>query len=299
MEVIMKRLLLFIPVLSVLVFGCSTVNQLNKNKLTADQLYQKGNYQEALNLWETQIASFESKGNETECPVYTSAAFANMKLGNTQQALDLLKKATYSKFIADSTYSAMADIYRQQDNLSLEMVSLQDYISNFHEGKKISSIKLRLFELYVESQNWEPAMAEWEHLTIDQRAQESTLLNYFTVNKAVEHSETCDTLAIRLLKLNNNQPDALRWLGKKYYRKAEDRYQKEMKAYDDNKTRKQYAQLLKALDEVTVDYKTSLKYFKQYYKVSPQPTTARYLSYIYNRLDDKQKSEYYLKLTEK
>ncbi|MBU3928575.1 MAG: hypothetical protein KKB74_12280, partial [Bacteroidetes bacterium] len=82
----------------------------------------------------------------------------------------------------------------------------------------------------------------------------------------------------------------------KYYQKAEDRYQLEMKAYEAHKTNIQYKQLLIALDEVTIIFKRALKYFEQLYEVSPDTTTATYLSYIYNRLDDKPKADYYKKL---
>jgi tetratricopeptide (TPR) repeat protein len=292
----MKKLIWLMPVIAALVMGCSTGSKLNKQKITAQQYYQQGNYQQALNMWMAEIANFENKGQETACPVYTQAAFANMKLGNTQLALDLLKKATYSDFIADSTYSALAEIYRQQDNLSLEMVSLQDYVAHSPKGKIISTVRLRLFELYVESQNWDLAFAEWDQLTIEQKEQKSSLLGYFAVNKALDHNQICDSLAENILKLNENQTIALNWLGKKYYQMAEDRYQLEMKAYEAHKTNKQYKQLLNALDEVTVNFKRALKYFEKLYGVSPDTTTATYLSYIYNRLDDKPKADYYKKL---
>ncbi len=292
----MKKLIWLMPVFAALIMGCSTGNQLNEQKITAQQYYRQGNYQQALDIWMAEIANFEHKGQETACPVYTLAAFANMKLGNPQQALDLLKKATYSDFIADSTYSALAEIYRQQDNLSLEMISLQDYMAHSPKGKSISTVILRLFELYVESKNWELADAEWDQLTSVQKEQEKSLLDYFAVNKALNHDHVCDSLAENLLKLNENQTIALIWLGKKYYQKAEDQYQLEMKAYEAHKTNKQYKQLLNALDEVTFNFKRALKYFEKLYEVSPDTTAATYLSYIYNRLDDKPKADYYKKL---
>jgi len=88
----------------------------------------------------------------------------------------------------------------------------------------------------------------------------------------------------------------LDWTAKKYFWKAENRYQDELKAYEKNKTNKQYNKLLKALDIVSADFKTSLDYFKKFYTIDPNPGTAKYLGNIYNRLDDKKKADYYYRI---
>lgn len=66
----------------------------------------------------------------------------------------------------------------------------------------------------------------------------------------------------------------------KYYWKAENRYQAEMKAYNENKTRKQYAELLKAFKIVTNDFKQSLEYYTKLYNLYPKPEYAKYLGNI-------------------
>jgi hypothetical protein len=295
----MKRLLWLLLIAGILAISCTTGGKMGKSKVSANQYYQQGNYQAALMLWESDMALCVKKGMEDDCPAYTPAAYAYMKMGNDQKALELLKKASYSAIVPDSTYLAMADIYNKEDNLSLEMMSLQDYISRFPNGKKAGNVNARLFKIYVESLNWESAENQWANLDEADQKKEMFLQDYFSINKASQKNETCDSLAIVLLKVNANDLDALDWLGKKYYRLAEDSYQSEMQAYESNKTRKQYAILLKALDEITAQFKVSLSYFKQAYQLSPDPRTANYLSHIYNRLDDKDKATYYGKQAEK
>jgi len=295
----MKRWMWGMLILVVLMAGCTAGSQMKKTKVSADQYYQRGDFAQALALWQDELDVCAKKGMVDNCPANTPAAFAYLKLGNDQQAIGLLKRATYTNTAPDSAYLALADIYHREDNLSLEMLSLQDYVSHFPQGKELDMVNSRLFKIYVKSQNWESANDAWASLSPAYQEDREYLHDYFTVNQALKNDEVCDSLAENLLDINGNDLLALSWLGKKYYRLAEDAYQTEMKAYEDNKTRKQYAKLLKALDQITITYQTSLKYFRVLYKLVPEPATANYLSHIYNRLSDKEKAEYYGKLAEK
>ncbi len=295
----MNRWMWGVLALGVLMASCSTGSQMKKPKVTADQFYQKGDYTQALAMWQDDLEVCAKKNMVDNCPANTPAAFAYMKLGNDEKAIELLKRAAYTNTAPDSAYMALADIYHRQDNLSLEMLALQDYVSHFPQGRELDMVNSRLFTIYIKSQNWESADAAWATLSPAYQEDKEYLHGYFTINQALNNDVVCDSIAERLLEINGNDILALSWLGKKYYRLAEEAYQSEMKAYAENKTRKQYAKLLKALDQITLTYQTSLKYFSTLYKLVPEPATANYLSHIYNRLSDKKKAEYYGKLAEK
>ncbi len=119
------------------------------------------------------------------------------------------------------------------------------------------------------------------------------LEGYFITNKALENDSVCNILASELLKLDENNLAGLDWEAKKYFWQAENLYKDEMEAYEKNKTNRQYNKLLKSLDVVSADFKTSLGYFKTLYELDPSPKYAKYLGNIYNRLDDKPKADYY------
>jgi hypothetical protein len=74
---------------------------------------------------------------------------------------------------------------------------------------------------------------------------------------------------------------------------AEDSYQKEMRAYEKNKTTRQYRQLLKALEVINANFKTSRDYFERLYKLNPDPRYATFLGNIYTRFDNKKQANYY------
>ncbi len=66
-----------------------------------------------------------------------------------------------------------------------------------------------------------------------------------------------------------------------------------MKAYEANKTRKQYARPLKAFETMTLDFKKSLDYYTRLYRLFHKPENANYLGNIYARLSDEKNAKYY------
>ncbi len=216
-----------------------------------------------------------------------------MKTGNTKLAVDYLKKASNSNYVVESTYFYISQAYLQIDNLSLEMMALVDYLELYPNGKNINDVKTRLFYTYVESDNFEKALELWPEVHSHNKQDVQLLEAYLGVNNGLGKTDTCNDIAQQLLSIDANNLVALNWFGKQYYNKAEDRYRKEMKAYDDHKTNKQYRILLKALDVVTADFKKSLSYFKKIYTLQPTSENANYLSHIYGRLSDKKKEAYY------
>ena len=278
-------------------FSCDSTKQLAQTNQTAEAAYQAGDYQKALGLWENIIHSYEHKGASKTCPAYTNAGMAAEKLGQTDKAIDYLKKADYSDLNNEDTYLTLANIYRKKDNLSLELVNLETYLKKFPKGKQTTYANKRLLQLYVESDNLEKAVALWKTLPQEEQQNISNIENYLLINSKLKNNETCLALSKELLQKDNNNVTALNWLANYYFWKAENRYQKELKDYEAHKTRKQYAHLLKALDKVSATYKKSLTYGKRLYKVNPTPATARLLSRCYNRLDDKKKAAYYKKLS--
>ena len=276
--------------------GCGSGKQLTQKNTDAEAYYVAGNYTEALASFKDIISIYEQNNNSQECSVYTKAGESALILNNSKLAIDYLKKATYTRFAVGSTYYNLAKAYESVDNLSLEIVALTDYLELFPEGSRLIEVKTRLFYTYVESDNYEKALDLWNDVIENNPNDISLLEANFGINRAINNMTECNSVAEQILSIDSDNILALTWFGKQYYRKAEDLYQKEMKAYNSKKTNKQYKILLNALDIVTADFKKSLKYFKVIYGIDPTPENANYLSHIYGRLSDKKKSEYYKKL---
>ena len=282
-----------------LFFGCSSGKQLTQIQNEAQADFSSGDFAKALSGFEGIISNYEEQGKSKECPVYSQAGIAAYNLGDLTKALDYLQKAVNTSFADEQTYITMAHAYRNIDNLSLEIETLEKFIEKYPESIESMPMKIRLFETYVESENWQQAYDLW--LQIASRVKEDIkyVEDYYFVNRALGNREKADELASELLGMNDENIIGLEHEAKKYYNIAEDRYQAEMKAYEAHKTRKQYAALLKALDEVTDEFKIALNYFETLYKIDPKPKYATYIGNIYTRFNDKEKADYYHRLGKK
>ncbi len=287
----MKYSALFIFFIAMM-WGCSTGTKVASVKETADQAFDNANYTAALAGYEQIIREFETEGRTDECPVYGKAGLAAMETGNINKALDYLQMDIYTAFATAETYRGLAGGYRKIDNLSKEIMALKDYISKFPEGEHIDEIRTRLFETYVESENWEFAVELWPQLP-DSEKDESLISKWFAVNRALENNDQANIISIRLLKINPNHIPALEWQAEMAYDKAESHYQREMEAYEKNKTNRQYKKLLEELKVVTTEFQDAKQRYKKLYDLDPKPEYARYLSNIYVRLNDKEKADYY------
>ncbi len=280
-----------------IISSCGGSKVLTQKSTDAQSSFTAGNYQNALTSYEDVIAIYNTNQNADECPVYTNAGICAYKLGNYKKAIEYLKLDEFSKFKNQNTLYYLGLAFNKVDNLSLEMLALQDYISEYPEASKAEEVKERLYYLYVESANYDKALELWPVISAGKENELALLESYYTIYEALNNTDTCDAVTSRMLKAYPENETALFWKGKKYYRLAEDRYQEEMKAYNTKKTNKQYKILLNALEIVTADFKKSLGYFKKLYAANPSPEYANYLSHIYSRLSDKKKSEYYKKLS--
>ncbi len=133
-------------------------------------------------------------------------------------------------------------------------MALSDYIEKYPNGTKINEVKKQLFLTYVESDNFDKAVELWPEVSALNPNNVKLVESYFVVNQGLNNDDSCKVIVNKLLNMDPKNTLALAWKGEKYYRIAEDRYQKEMKAYDKKKTNKQYRILLKALGVVTADF---------------------------------------------
>ncbi len=284
----MKRILLALILILPLGFHVSA-----KGKDKAQAAYNRGDYETALTLWKKTIARYEKRNKAAQCTVYAKAGETALKLGKTDEARQLLEKAIYSASVTPAAFVALAKIYRQMDNLSLEITTLEKYVKKYPDGKEIVPMRERLFDTYIESENWQDAVNLWERLPENYRSTAVNKAKLLKADIALDHTSAADKLAAEVLAAQPENLTALDYEGKKYFWRAENRYQAEMKAYARNKTRSQYAHLLKAFRVVTVDFKKSLGFFRKLYALQPSSENARYLGNIYARLDNAPKAKYY------
>src|SRR6056297_461211 len=255
--------------------------------------FQSEDYKASLKAFEQVIESYESKNKKAGGIVYYKAGMAAMELGKQSKAREYLETAEYLEHPAPKLYSTLAKIYKNIDNLSKEIIALEDYHEKFPQGNQIDTIRIRLFETYVESENWKKAVDLWPE--IDDKAQNDVelLAGYLKVNENLENKKVGDKLAGQIIKMDADNITALEWYAKKYYHKANELYESHMEAYKNNRTRSQYNKLMKAWKKIWPDFRKSRDYFKKLYKLNPKPEYAEFLGNIYTRMDQKKKAAYW------
>ncbi len=283
-----KRFYLAMAVLAFLA-ACSTSKLTTNSKTSATGFENSGNYTQAVEAWNQYFT--QTSVEQTSSGDFAHAAQTAYKAGNPTQAVSWFDQARFKNYADPAMYETLAKIYNSEDNLSKELSSLETYTEKFGTGN--TTVNARLFSIYSEIGETEKALKYWGLLNKQTRSEESNLVDYLKINKKLEKNQVCDSVSTALLKINPNQIDALDWQAKKYYWAGQNRYDREMKAYEKNKTRKQYNVLLKELDLVTADFKKALPYLEKLWKQNPGKEYAGYFANIYARFGDEKKAGYY------
>lgn len=278
----------------VIVQSCSTTSLVDEGKTA----YKEGDYKTALTKWEKTIEETEQQGKKVDSSLYYKAGNAALELGKQEKARKYYQWADDGGYSSPEMYLWLSGKYKEIDNLTLEIEALEKYHKDYPNGDKIDSINVRLFDTYVESEQWNKAELLWPELPEEPKSELEMKKAWFKVNKKLGNDDKGNTLANQILEKEPDNLGALEWNAIRYYKKADNLYIKVMKAYDEERTQENYKKLLKAWDKIWPDFRKSRDYFEKVYELDPQPKYAKYLGHIYKRLDKDQKAEYWYKKAE-
>lgn len=286
-------------ILLLILAGCAASNQNKQLSNDAKSAMASGDYQKALANYENIIALNKANNKETDGSVYNNAGIAAWGLQQTEKSIDYLETAKRLSSTSEETFSTIAKAYRKIDNLSKEISSLEEYVQRHPQGREILPVRTQLFDAYVRSENWELGEQLWPLLDSASHNNIQNLTGYLRIKRKLEKVDERDNLAKQILKKDKNNIEALETLAEKHYYIADETYVKEMKAYEKNKTMKQYNQVTEAIKKVNQDYKTARDYFERLYKLNPNARYANFLGNIYTRFENKEKANYYYRLAKK
>lgn len=260
----------------------------------ADLLMESSDFQQAQRLYEQEISGLEQSGKAVSGTLYEKAGKAALLAGDSLGCEEHFKMAMYYDKASPFVYHQLAAFFRISGNISKEMMVLEPLETKFPESVEAISERARLFELTLISDQPRIGLELWPSIP-DQHKTEELLTLYLIANRKAGLVDSCHQVATRILREYPVNKQALEWQAIRYYNLAEDRYQREIKAYEANKTNRQYKILLAGLDRSTDDMKQSLTYFSKLWKVDPNPEYAIYLHNIYARFGDEVKAAYYRK----
>ncbi len=277
----------------IILVSCTGAKNISKTIDEVTYAYQSGNYEKSLQLSHEAIEIQEAKGKNSDGRLHLYAGLSAWELKQTNQAIMYLEKAKQTPNMSSKGYFVLAQAYLQIDNLSREISNLEEFLEKFPNGAEIENVHLQLFTAYVKSANWEQANSLWIKLTEAEKKQMTFQIQYLKVCKNLNLSDEQERVAASILQSDKKNVDALEVLANKYFWLAENRYQTEMKAYEKNRTNKQYSQLLKALESINENFKISRDYYLRLWEIEKNPKYATYLGNIYSRFDNKERAEYF------
>jgi len=260
-------------------------------KTVAENEMAAGNFAQAVNAWKQYFS--QTPLEQTTGDEFARAAQSAFKAGDQTQSVNWFDQARYKNFADAEMYLTLAKIYNSQQNISKELSALEFCKSNFADN--LNAVNMRLFEIYSEIKMFDKALVSWSEMDENSKNEISNLKKYFSINKAMENTDICDSLSLVILDKEPANVDALEWNGNKFYWLGENRYQREMEKYNKNKTNKQYKILLNELDLATADFKKALPYFEKLWTIEPGEKYASYMANIYARFGDENKVNFYKK----
>ncbi len=273
--------------------GCGISRHTAELHTRAEAAYHDNDYREALSHYEEIMDLKKGRGQDISGETYFFAGMAAWHSDESGKAVEYLRNAHRNDVASEQSYYILAIAYREIDNLSLELTNLEAYAENYPGGENIDYIRTRLFETYIEISRFEEALGLWPLIEEQDRENSALLEGYFELNRRLDREGELEPIARRLLAIDSNNKLALEYLAEYYFWKAENRYQDEMKAYERNQTRRQYRQLLDALDEINEQFKISRDYFERLFEAEPNGRYASYLKNIYTRFGNEERAEYY------
>lgn len=274
-----------------LIIGCTGPERVVQYKQQAEEAASAGRYEESVEAWKSFFENQTETGEKIDGALYARAAKTAWKTGNEELTVSWFDQARYRDYADPEMYIILAEIFREKDNLSKELSALEYYREHFSKEK--SEVNSRLFTLYYEIDQFDKALTVWEPLPEEVKRTENKLEKFFAIQKEKGNEQMSDSVSQVLLEVNPEHTEALEWNALKFYWQAENRYQREMEKYNQNKTTSQYRKLLDQLDVVTADFKKSLRYFKELWEQNPGEKYAPYMANIYTRFNDEEKAEYY------
>lgn len=285
----MNKNFLWLWIMLFLCFSCKTTKVVTNTRSEAVAFEKTGNYGRATNAW---LKYFnESAIENIEGADFAAAAKTALIAGDTMHAKGWFDQARYKNYADSSMYLSLAGIYNSEKNMTKELSALEFYSENYEMGNSL--VNARMFTIYSEFDFYDKAESAWKGMGAESRNDINNLENYFDINKKLENTQLCDSIANAMLNLNADNIDALEWNAVKYYKAGLDRYEQEMAKYNKNKTRKAYKVLLKQLDIATADFKEALPFLNELWKIDRNKKYAGYLANIYARFGDEKKTNYY------
>ncbi len=291
------RLTIFLLAIVMLMSSCKQSQKLTQTSQKADLLYFQKDYQGAFDSYSSIIESYVAKKQQVPGDLYSSAGKCLYYMESRPQAMEYFNRAEQLGFQDEMMLSLRVKYYGDIDNLSKEVEALEQYSALYPDGSDIAYVNKRLYLRYVEMKEFRKAYLRYPKLQANSRDSLPVLESYHQVCKKLGKADEADKIAEKLYSIDNNNAIGLEHVAYQAYKTTEDEYQAAVKAYEAQKTNAAYTVMVKKTQPLAARYKTARDLYLKLYGITKKPADAAILARIYQRLKDKQKADYYAKLS--
>ena len=248
-------------------------------------------YTEALE--ECQVLFESDMDSVNSSLVYAFAGLANKELGNSDKAIEYLKKSIQYRVKRYDIYETFIGITNEKnDGENYEFGLLQEAIA-FPDLAYL--VNPKLVNYYIKSKQYEK-LIEYSNKLLEANPNDVDYLYYSAYG--YQHLKQTDKAEEYFIKVLNNDPDhknANLSLGNLYFKKATKEYNLQKKKYEKltNPTRLDYDHYRKSLEQSRSIYEQALPYLLKIYNNKPTANLKSVLYNIYSRLDKKEIASQY------
>lgn len=260
----------------VLVSACSPGKQLVSLESEVADLYQQGQYEQALIQYDKLQVLSEKNNLPISVDNQIMAGKAAHKVENFKQSAALFEAI---ENLEDKEALLMGGInYEKTGQSQKEYDYWLTQLSQFEGTDHHQSILLKIYRLEQELQNYAAANETWSKIDHDNNP--DVMFEQVTVLEKLD--KTSDALALnnQILKLDDKHESALFWKADHYYHKAEKWYQSEMIKYNRDANYTTYAYLRRELKKISADFRTARDLLETLHTMAPD--NKKYIGYLIN-----------------
>ncbi len=272
--------------LSLILFGCNPLKQLQTAQVDAENEYKQGNYELALEKYSALITKYQQSNVEVPYSLYLNAATSAFSTNKYDEAINYYQSALKDS-VTLATVKGLIEASEHTSNNSLSE-TLDKYAGFLKENGAGDYYQVKVFDNAVRSGNQDNIVSSYKNLTKPTESQSMEYINALeTLGRKKEAIKFCNNLVTE----NKDFYKAKEYKALYYYNYAENWYKSEMTKYNKDKNYTAYVYLKRELKKISANYKIAKN---EYEALSEKyPTEKKYIKYlknIYLRLEMKKEA---------
>ncbi len=281
-----RNSIFYLTIISLILFGCNPLKQLQTAQIDAEKEYNNQNYELAYEKYNSLIEKYNQENIKVPYNLFINSASSAVKMGNYEAAIN-----KYQSALKDSvSLIAVKGIIETTEKTAKTNLSeiLNKYTSYLKDNGEEEYLNYKVFDNAVKKGNQEEIITSFKNLKNPTELQSMEYVKALeTIGRKKEAIQYCN----ELVKNNPEYYKAKEYRGEYYYNFAENWYKSEMTKYNKDKNYTAYVYLKRELKKISSNYRIAKNEYEALH--SKYPSEKKYIKYlknIYLRLEMKKEA---------